>query len=246
MPLARRSKSSGDEVQRTHQRRDAENCDARDPQIRAQLFAWSGIGEGAQRRVAGPAMQWSSSSHKESRQYHHESDERSPERKHVQDRKRHIRCADLDGQKIVPESALRRRRQHEEHHNRAVHGQQAQVGFGLDLAYQRQNRRRPDHVKAHQQRQKHADKHRHQRQKVVLQPDDFVIQAENIFADKALRSPCEWIVAEVAITVSPPPESPTTYQNLPGSQPSACRASCNARVRKARRRQSRNRQPQSV
>ena len=40
---------------------------------------------------------------------------------------------------------------------------------------------------AHQQRQEHADKHRGQRQKVILEADDFVIQAENVFANEAGR-----------------------------------------------------------
>ena len=56
---------------------------------------------------------------------------------------------------------------------------------------QRQIRRRPNHVDAHQQRQKHADEHRRQRQKIILQPDDFVIQAEDVFANEAWSGPRE-------------------------------------------------------
>ena len=91
------------------------------------------------------------------------------------------------GKKVVAESALRRRGQHEEHHDGAVHGQQAEISFRLDFADQRQHRRRPDHVNAHQQRQEHADKHRRQRQKVILDPDDLVIEAEDVFANEAGR-----------------------------------------------------------
>ena len=132
-------------------------------------------------------MQRSSSGHEEGRENDHERHKRSPERKHVQDGKRHIRRANLNRQKVISEPALRRRGQHEEDHDRAVHGEQAQVSFRLDLAHQRQNRRRPDHVNSHQQRQEHPDKHCHQREKVILQPDHLVIQAEDVFADKPLR-----------------------------------------------------------
>ena len=145
------------------------------------------LGKRAQRRVAGPAVQRRAAGDEERGEHDHERDERGPERKHVQDRERHVLRADLDRQEVIAESALRRRGQHEEHHDGAVHGQQAEVGFRLDLAEQRQIRRRPDHVDAHQQRQEHADKHRRERQKVILQPDDFVIQAENVFANEAGR-----------------------------------------------------------
>ncbi len=132
-------------------------------------------------------MQRSAASHEEGGENHDERNECGPERKHVQDWKRHVRRADLNGQKVIAESALRRRGQHEEHHDGAVHGQQAEIGFRLDLAEQRQIRRRPDHVNAHQQRQEHADKHRGQRQKVILKPDDLVIETEDVFANEAGR-----------------------------------------------------------
>jgi hypothetical protein len=40
---------------------------------------------------------------------------------------------------------------------------------------------------AHQQRQKHADEHRGQRQEKILKADDFMIEAENPFANEPLR-----------------------------------------------------------
>src|SRR2546430_12648030 len=38
---------------------------------------------------------------------------------------------------------------------------------------------------AHQQREENAGEHRHQRQEKILQADDFVIQAEDVFANEA-------------------------------------------------------------
>ena len=76
---------------------------------------------------------------------------------------------------------------------------------------------RPDHVDAHQQRQKHADKHRRQRQEVILNPDDFMVEAEDVFANEAVgaaeREPSvreHRVATWAAIIVSPPPE-PTPF-----------------------------------
>src|SRR5262249_18910898 len=90
-------------------------------------------------------------------------------------------------QKVISEPALRRCGQHEEHHDRAVHGEQTEISFGLYLANQRNRSRRPDHVDAHQQRQEHPHKHCRQRQEVVLDPDHLVIKAEHIFTNETLR-----------------------------------------------------------
>src|SRR5260370_7900414 len=61
------------------------------------------------------------------------------------------------------------------------------ISFRFDVAEQRQMEVRPDQVDAHQQRQKHADEHRGQRQKIILQADDFMIETENPLADEPLR-----------------------------------------------------------
>ena len=94
------------------------------------------IGPCAQRRVAGPPMQGRAARHEEGREDHDEADKGRPERQHVQDRECHVRRADLNGQEIVAETALRRRGQHEEHHDRAVHRHQSQISLGLHLAQQ--------------------------------------------------------------------------------------------------------------
>src|ERR1017187_5248034 len=87
--------------------------------------------------------------------------------------------------------------QHEEHHDGAVHGHQRQVQLGRHHAARR--RRGPevrepghfglrvDHVEAHQQRQRHPQQYREQPEKVILNSDHFVIQAENVLSDEALR-----------------------------------------------------------
>ncbi len=130
-------------------------------------------------------MQWRS--YEESCDQHHKGDECGPEGEHVERGERHVGRSNLDGKKIVPEAALWGRGQHEEHHNRAVHGHKHEVGFRLNVPKNRQARGRPDQVDSHQQRKAHADEHRYQRQEVVLKPDYLVVQTKNVFADEALR-----------------------------------------------------------
>src|SRR5258707_1065460 len=43
-------------------------------------------------------------------------------------------------------------------------------------------------MEAHEQRQKHPDPDRGQRQEKILEANNLVIQTKNVFADKALRS----------------------------------------------------------
>src|SRR5712675_1725245 len=45
----------------------------------------------------------------------------------------------------------------------------------------------PDQVKPHQPREHHADKHRDQRQAIILFADDLMIRAENILPNKFAR-----------------------------------------------------------
>ncbi len=148
--------SCGDEVQRAHQRADAENGDTDDPQVRAEALARTSRLQGAQWCVAGPTMEWSSTGDEESRDHYHESQEGRPERKHVKDRKSHVRRADLNRQEVIAEAALWRGGEHEEHHDGAVHGYQREIRLRLDIPQQRQCRSGPDQVDAHQQREEHA------------------------------------------------------------------------------------------
>ena len=156
--------------------------------ISAQSFAGPGRLQRAERWISRPPMQRRSARHKERAENHNEANERRPERKHVQDGERHVGRSNLNRQEVITESALRRGRQHEEHHDGAVHGQQGEICLRLDLADHWQYRRRPDHVDAHQKRQKHPDKHRRERQEEILNADDFVIEAENVFPNETLRS----------------------------------------------------------
>ena len=110
----------------------------------------------------------------------------------------------------------------------AVHGQQAEIGFRLNMTEDRQICRRPNHMDTHQQRQKHADEYRAQRQKVILQPNDFVIEAEDVFTNEAAWG-CMGVnrvrVVSVGIVsvlghhdfiVSPPLGLPAICRSLPG------------------------------
>jgi len=55
------------------------------------------------------------------------------------------------------------------------------------MRQQRQRGRRPNQMDAHQQRQKHPDEHRGQCQKIILEPDNFVVQAEDPLSNEPLR-----------------------------------------------------------
>ena len=154
--------------------------------VRAQPSPGPGGRHRAQWRIAGPAVQRRAAGDEESREHDHEGEDGDPERQHVQNGESHVRSADLNRQEVIAEAALRRGGENEEHHDGAVHGHQCQVGFRLDVAEQRQSSARPDQVDAHQQRQKHADEHGGQRQKVILNSDDFVVEAENLLADEPL------------------------------------------------------------
>ncbi len=46
---------------------------------------------------------------------------------------------------------------------------------------------RPSQVDAHQPGKEHANQNRHQGQAVILLADDFVVQTENVLADKTGR-----------------------------------------------------------
>src|ERR1700687_225830 len=91
----------GNEVESAHERRNAENRDADDPEIRAQTLTGSGGLKRAQRRVPGPAVKRRSTHYKKGCQHHDIGDEGRPKRKHVQDGERHVGRADLYGQEIV-------------------------------------------------------------------------------------------------------------------------------------------------
>src|SRR5205823_7350067 len=88
----------------------------------------------------------------------------------------------LDRQEIVSEAALRGRGQHEENHESAVQGQQAEV-----LLILQQMELRSRQVDPHQHGKNETDKHRSQRQEVVLNANNFMIEAEDVFADEASR-----------------------------------------------------------
>ena len=136
--LAAQIHRGGDEIDRAHQRGAAEDRDAEDPQVLAHAFAGTGEAAGAaQRRIGGPAGERRAALHEERRHHHHQRQEGGPERHHVQHRERHVLGADLDGQEVVAETALRHGGQHEEHHDGAVHGHQRKVQLGRHHAARR-------------------------------------------------------------------------------------------------------------
>src|SRR5208282_3489800 len=95
------------------------------------------IHRSAPRPSPGPDVKRRSTHYKKGCQHHYIGSEGRPEREHVEDGERHVGRADLYGQEIVSEATLGRGSQHEKHHDGAVHGDQAEIGFGFDRAQQR-------------------------------------------------------------------------------------------------------------
>ena len=150
-----------------------------------------------QRRIRGPAGDWRAVGHEERCDQDEESDEGGPEGHHVEAREGHVFRADLNGQKVIAEAREWRIGENEEHHDRAVHGHQREVILGRDDAAgravrrkfveQRNRGRTPGQVDAHEPGEHHAGDYGDERQAVVLQPDDFVVETEYVIADEALR-----------------------------------------------------------
>ena len=139
----------GDEIERAHERRAAENRQAYNPQSLARALSGSDdLSERAKSGVRSPAADRGATGHNKSAEHDHEGDERGPERKHVQHGESHVRRADLNRQEVVAEAGLRRRGQHHEDHDGAVHGHERQVLLRRHLAAgdKRQLGRRPGQV----------------------------------------------------------------------------------------------------
>src|SRR6201998_1784937 len=167
------------------------------PRSLHETLAGTGIcSDGAKWSIGSPASDRRTIAHEEGRDQDAEGEEGSPERHHVETGEGHVFGADLDGKKIVSEGCKGRIGEHEEHHQRAVHGENGQVVLGghdaagsADLREQSQagdRQIRPDQVNAHQPGENHADEHGDQGEPIVLLADHFVVETEDVFADEAL------------------------------------------------------------
>src|SRR5713226_8903035 len=96
---------------------------------------------------------------------------------------------------------------------------------------------------AHQQREKHASKHRRESEEKILEADHLVVADEALRGRVGMRFQGSRTVS-CHIIACPPPVPPTIYQILPGSRLLRCRASCSAPARTIRRTRSQN--PPSV
>ena len=80
-----------------------------------------------------------------------------PEGDGVESREGHAAGADLLGEDEAGESDLRRDGEHEEDHQRAVHGDEGQIIFRLEKAEEGKWRVGPDAMDAHDEREQSAD-----------------------------------------------------------------------------------------
>ena len=142
-----------------------------------------------------PATEAGTVADKESSDHHHEGHERDPERHHVEMREWHVFRAGLNGQEEVSECCERGGGEHEEDHDRAMHGHELQVVLGRHdvagraaagekvKAWNRETA--PAEVETHEPGQEHSHYGGDQGQGVVLLSDDFVVKAEDMLANEA-------------------------------------------------------------
>ena len=190
--------SRGDEIQRAEQLAYAKDGDGSCPKNFAHALARTRNRTNcAQRRVLRPPGKSGSVANEKRGHHHQKSDEGDPERHHVEARERHVFRPNLNGQEEIAEGRERRRGEHEEDHDGSVHGHQLQVVFRRhDIAgsavlgekvQTRYGETCPPQMQAHDPGEHHADEDRHQGQRVILFADYFVVEAENVLSDKALR-----------------------------------------------------------
>ena len=84
-------------------------------------------GDRAERRVCRPAGCGRATRHEERRDEHERRQQGDPVRQHVQERERHVSCADLERHEVVPESADEHVRDEKKHHDRAVHRHDSEI-----------------------------------------------------------------------------------------------------------------------
>jgi hypothetical protein len=179
----------GEEIERVQRRSHTEHRDARDPQVHAAALARTGArAERAERRIRGPTSGGRAALDEESTDENREGRDAEPRRKRAEPRQRRAGRAELQGQHVVAEAADRRRGQHEEHHDGAVHRDQRQVELGRHRACRRGCRqhaleppeivRRIGELPAHDQRQRHPDHQRQHREREIAQTDALVVTSQ--------------------------------------------------------------------
>ena len=121
-------KRGRDEVQRAQELAHAKQPNGNHPKDNTQPLARPrNRTHRIERCVLGPAPESRPIAQNERRHEDDEGHESDPERHHIESRKRHVLRTNLDGKKEIPERRERRRRQHKENHDGAMHGHQLQV-----------------------------------------------------------------------------------------------------------------------
>src|SRR5690606_15782106 len=118
--------------------------------------------------------------------------EEEPVREHVHEARGHVTRSDLEGNQEVAERTTQSRRQHEEYHDRTVHGDEGEIEFGVKFAVfsdpASQNRAKPAHVHI-REAELQAEDHRQDTAKEgpqhtcdeVLLCNYFMVFAEDVF-----------------------------------------------------------------
>ena len=182
----------GDVVHRPHDRRRPEDEHTHDPEGLAQTDAGV-LRVGAQWRVSRPAGGRGSTLDEERRSHDGAARQRHPERQHVQLVKRHVPGSDHQRNQEIPEGAGQDRDDHQEDHDRSVHGEQGVVVRRVcRIPALRKPRRQRDlpigeaELPADNHRQESAQDHEQQAHEQELNPDDLVVLGEDVFRDEGL------------------------------------------------------------
>jgi hypothetical protein len=135
-----------------------------------------------------PALDEEPSDHEQERR------DRHPERGHVEPREGHVRSTDLERDQVVGEHAHQQRHDGEEHHERAVHGDQGVIKLGQQDSPRchrlgqhtppRHGLRGEAELPAHHHRQQPADEQAHEAHHQELDADDLVVGREDVLADE--------------------------------------------------------------
>ncbi|GBD05958.1 hypothetical protein HRbin20_01559 [bacterium HR20] len=183
-------------VQTAHRRSNDEqrNCD--EPQVLTKPRTRRCFRERTQWRIGRPSSRCCTGAHKKGNGDNNTREEVEPVAEHVQERKRHITCTDLERDEEIPKAAGENCRKQEKDHDRAVHGHEHVISWCLESAtlhvcwhqepHEGQVVIRPCELDPEDPRHHHADKSHDQRSDHVLHGDDFVILAEDILRPETL------------------------------------------------------------
>ncbi len=196
MPRALQIQNGDHVVEPAHGEGSDEERDREEPEGLPEPGARSGGRNRRERRVGGPARAGGAAFHEERRGGDEDARHQDPVGEHVERGKCHVARSDLERDQIVPEAAHQGNRHEEEDHDRAVHRDERDVELGLhETAFHAHGknpreevplRRWPGELEPDEPGEERPQYTHEAAGEVVLNPDDFVVGAEDVAAQEAL------------------------------------------------------------